>query len=64
MTPGDLGAWVSQRAREAAAACAVTRECLESIIERAMRDAVAEARRLWEDERAAERSEWVWEDRT
>lgn len=59
-----LELWIQERARQAALACGVTRECRESIIARAMRDAVAEARRLEDEKRAADRAEWVWEDRS
>lgn len=36
----DLDAWITGRAKEVASACRVTRECAESIIARAMREAV------------------------
>lgn len=64
MTDEDLEAWILDRAKQASAACAVTRECRDSIIARAMRDAVEEARRLEDEKRAADRAEWVWEDRS
>lgn len=64
MTDEALEAWILERAKQAAVACALARECRDSVIARAMRDAVAEARRLDAEARAAETADWVWEDRS
>ncbi len=50
----DLDAWITEQAKHVWAACRLTRECGDSIIARAMRDAVDEARRIDAAERRVE----------